>query len=351
MEFTDFRQQAKAGGVKPAYLLRRFGSAEAAKALQLLEQAPRPPAVEVLRESFLAPEQVTDALVSARSHPMWGEHKLIILGDIETLEANGQGKAREALVGYLRDPSPWVTLVMISGKDSKLGKNSSALTRRAAVVDPPQVAGAALAAWARRGLAEAQLEIEPGALEALLQTCRQEWTAIEKEMEKIIAAFPPGTRIGTEALEFVVEPRVEESVFSLLRLLAEGQTGAALEKLNSLLGSGRQERDRLMRLWYWLYRQTRELLGAAEAAARGLGPEAVEAIGVNPRAQAILRRQLKNFPKPALRDMLLALEQVDRQLKSSYTTWPKILLERYVIRLGQSQTRRYPKRPEAPAIR
>ena len=221
---------------------------------------------------------------------------MILLGDLETLEANSQGRIREALGGYLRDPSPWATLVMISGKGSKLGKGLSPLTRRTAVVNPPKVAGTALAAWVRRALAGAQLEIEPDALEILLQRCREEWTAVEKEMEKIIAAFPPGTRIGTEVLEFVVEPRMEESVFSLLRLLAEGQTGAALEKLNTLLRSERQERDRLLHLWYWLYRQTRELLGTAEAAAQGLGPDTVEAVGINPRAQAILRRQLKNFP-------------------------------------------------------
>jgi len=351
MEFAEFRKQAKAGRLEPAYLLRHFGSAEAEKVLQLLQQAPRPPAVEVLRESFLAPDQVVDALVSARSHPMWGEHKLITLGAMETLEAKGQEKALEALVRYLRDPSPWATLVMISAKDSGPDKGLSPLARRAAVVEPPQVTRASLAAWVRRGLSEAQLDIEPEALDSLLERCQGEWTAIEKEMEKIIAAFAPGTRIGADALDFVVEPRVEESVFTLLRLLAEGETGQALEKLNALLSSGRQERDGMISLTYWLYRQTRELLGMAAITARGLGPEAVAAIGISPRAQGILRRQMKSFSPSVLREMLPVLEQVDRQLKSSYTSQPKILLERYVIRLGRSQSRRERERPGAPAAR
>ena len=73
------------------------------------------------------------------------------------------------------------------------------------------------------------LVIAPQALQMLLQVCREDWTTIENELNKIVAAFPPGSVVGVEALQFVVEPRWEESVFSLLRLLAAGQTGETLE--------------------------------------------------------------------------------------------------------------------------
>ena len=112
-----------------------------------------------------------------------------------------------------------------SGKDSRAGGVPASLSRRAAVVNPPKVSSSGLAAWVRRLLADARLEMEPDAVALLLRVCKDDLAAIEQEMDKVLSAFAPGSVIDARALEFLVEPRLEESIFNLLRALGEGQPG------------------------------------------------------------------------------------------------------------------------------
>ena len=71
-----------------------------------------------------------------------------------------------------------------------------------------------------------------------------------------------------------------------------------------------------------------------------MDPKLIELIGVNPKAQKVIQFQSTKFSKSLLRKMLQTLEQVDRQLKSSYTAFPYLLLETYVIGLSQARSRR-----------
>jgi len=335
MEYPEFKQQVQSGLFRPAYLLTGFGPAEVRKAQELFEKA-KPGTV---RERWTAPDSVAEVLVSARSLPMWGEHKLIVIDQADRLSEKGRSNLLGGLVAYLGDPTAWATLVFLCEK-SPPPAGLKPLTACVAVVTPPRISVSSLSGWVRRTLAGAGIEIESEALDLLLQICREDWVAIEQELEKVAAAFPPGSRVGAEQLQFLVETKQEESVFDLLRLIADGQTDAALNKLARLLGNARRPREEVLHLWYWLYRQARELTAMREIVRRGLGAEAMETVGLRPRAQGILRRQSEKFPKSRLRKMLEALEQVDRQLKSSYTALPRTLLERYIIGLRQAPPHR-----------
>ena len=342
MEFSDFKKQLATGKFLPAYILQGFSDAQLRKVLELMESAPAPDGAPVDRESYVAPEGVADALVSARSYPMWGERKLIALREIESLEVKAQERALIDLLAYLGETSSWATLLLVSGKSTPLAKGAKRLVQNAELVNAPRVQKGDLPGWVARKLAGADLELAPQAMQRLLEVCHDDWSALDRELEKVVVAFPAGTRIEASQLEFLVEATLEESVFDLLRLLAERRTGAVLDKLEQLQEHAPNRREQLMHLWYWLYRQTRELLATGEIESLELGSQAASEVGLNPKAQYILKRQLKGFSKSQLRGMLQQLEEIDRQLKSSYTLHSRLLLERYLIQHGLSGKDRTP---------
>lgn len=333
MEFAEFRKSLESGQIRPAYLLNGFNASAVDKALQLLEKALESSASMVAREKFDG-EGVVQLLVSAQSYPMWGEHKLLIVEQGETLFGKQARGRLEPLLNYLVEPSSWATVCLISGEQLR----ASALKKvqeRFEIVVPPQLKGSALQAWAQRLVQQAEMEIEPFALQMLLEVCQGDWAAVERELDKVISSYPPGTRIGADQLGALVEPIVEQSVFDLLRKLVDGNTEEALEKYDRMRRYSRQGRGLEIQVWYWLHRQVRELLLAKSAGPKGLDAESARRLGLRPQAAGVLTRQAKRFSKSLLRQMLDTLEQVDRQLKSSYTTQPEVLLERYIVQFGK----------------
>jgi DNA polymerase III delta subunit len=293
----------------------------------------------VVREKFFAAEALSDALVSMRSLPMWGEHKLVVLLGSETLAAKDREKPLAELIAYLKHPSDWVTLVLISEPGAH-AKFLQKLGDGIVPVGPPTVQASDLRGSARRRLEAAGLQIHPEAMDLLIRTCHEDWSAMEMEIDKILSAFPSGSIVGPTQLQFLVAPEVEENVFDVLRLMAEGRIGDALERLNRLLCMARNPKSEMILIWSFFYKQVRDWVAMRESVRRKAGQEEMQIAGVNPKARWILEKQSSTFSNSNLRNMLDRLERVDRQLKSGYTASPSVLLETYMIGLHRVRSRR-----------
>jgi DNA polymerase-3 subunit delta len=340
MEFAEFKKQVQAGQMEPAYVLTGFQPAEVRRALEMMEAVPPKPSLMIIRESYPAVDGLGPALISARSHPMWGEHKLIVLEEAEKLSEKSQKAMRNALQSYLDGPCEWATLVLIFNPPPGRRGARQALPEKAAPVAAPQLTGQALSGWVRRKLQESGLEMSGPALQHLLEVCKGDLGALEQELNKVLVAFPPGTVIGREQLEFLVETLAEESIFDFLGKVADGKVAQSLEKMEHMFQLSKRPREQVIQIWYRLHQQARDLLAVQLMQEQKGGADLASALGVNPRAVPVLRRQLGKFSKPLLRQMLESMEEVDRQMKSSYTSQPRLLLERYIISLGQALSRR-----------
>lgn len=337
MDYSEFKNEIKSGKRRPVYLFAGLSSAVADQALELIEKAEPASASMVLREKFLATEALSDALVSMRSLPMWGEHKLVVLYGLESLDA--EGRLSGELIAYLKRPSDWATLVLMA----EAGEQSKFLKRFGSdlpVVKPPEIDSSNLRGWARRKLEAAGLQVQSEALELLIRICHEDWTALDMESDKIISAFPSGSIVGPMQLQFLVAPEVEENIFDTLRLLAEGQLGEALERLTHRLRMARNPKSETILLWSFFYKQVRDWVAIQEIVRRKSGENEMKTAGVNPKAKWILSKQAAAFSKSNLRNMLGQLELVDRQLKSGYTALSSMLLETYMIGLHQARSRR-----------
>jgi DNA polymerase III subunit delta len=327
MDFSEFKKETQGGRLRPAYLFSGIREMELGKMVALLEKAPVGGATGVIREEYQAAENLVEAFVSASSRPMWGEHKVLLVLQADRLALKSMEKMLNRLKDQLKNPSEWVTWVLWEEKASSLGRSLKGCIEP---VTAPKVNARQLAGWVRQQLKEAGIEIEPDAVDFMLAMCHEDWMALEREMEKVLSAFSRGKIITRQDLSFLVAAETTQSIFDLLPLVADGKTGAALEKMNQMLHQSRQPREEVMHLWYWFYRQARELLIARQVVEEKRDwSEAVEA-GLRPKAKGILTRQAKKYCKSDIHKQLQALYQVDRQLKSSYTLRSSLLLERYL---------------------
>jgi DNA polymerase III delta subunit len=339
MDYSEFKSEIESGKRRPAYLFSGLSSVAVDQALDSIEEAKPASATMVVREKFFAAEGLSEALISMRSLPMWGEHKLIILLGAESLAGEEMERPLTELLAYLNRPSDWATVVLISEAGVPV-KFAPKLGPGVVSVGPPTGEASDLRSWARRRLEAAGLRIHPEAMELLIRTCHEDWTALEMELEKILAAFPSGSIVGPTQLQFLVAPEVEENIFDLLRLLVDGQIGEALERLTHRLRLSRNARSEMIAFWSFLYKQVRDWAAMKEIVRRESGAEEMQMAGLSPKARWILEKQSASFSKSNLRNMLRRLEQVDRQLKSGYTALPSVLLETYMIGLHQIRSRR-----------
>ncbi len=339
MDYSEFKSEIKNGNRRSAYLFTELSSAVADQALDSIEETQPASASMVVREKFFAAEGISEALISMRSLPMWGEHKLVVLLGAESLAGEELERPLAELVSYLNHPSDWVTLVMIS-ETGIPAKFVQKLGSGVVTVRPPTVEASNLRSWALRKLEAAGLRIHPEAMDLLIRTCGEDWTALDMELDKILAAFSSGSTVGPTQLQFLVAPEVEENIFNLLRLLADGQIGEALERFEHRIRMSRSPKSEPIALWSFFYKQVRDWAAMQEIVRRKSGAEEMQMAGLSPKARWILEKQSASFSKSNLRNMLERLERVDRQLKSGYTSSPSVLLETYMIGLHQVRSRR-----------
>jgi DNA polymerase-3 subunit delta len=151
-------------------------------------------------QSFHAFESdLAEVLGAARTLPLFGARRVVILRDVEKLRAS---EGRKDLLGeYLESPAPESVLVVTTEDEEKakaLGKRHG---ERWTVVAfrPPQ--GAALAAAVREEAARLGCSIDDAAIAALVEGTGEDRARVFNELEKLRSAVGPGGAVDVAAVE------------------------------------------------------------------------------------------------------------------------------------------------------
>jgi DNA polymerase-3 subunit delta len=274
----------------------------------------------------------TAILNAARTLPMMGKTRLVVVRDVEALAADGLG----ALVPYLADPAPSTVLVLIAHKvDGRLKFFQAA--KKAGfhhVLEAPRQLAPWLVAEAKRR--DAQLL--PDAARRLVEVAGKDLGRLASALDSL-SLYAGERAIGPDDVDSLIADTSERNVFELCDAVSEGNRRRALVAVAKLM----EQKESSVGVAIMLARHFRQVFLARELTERREG-DLARALGVPPFAVDKLVAHGKRVSAQALPRAYRMLARADRDLKGSAKSalGERIILERLVSGLADLSSAKRP---------
>lgn len=351
---AQFHARLKRNEIAPAYLFLGSEAYERLRAREALLSAVLGDDRESgLARHDLAETPLAEVIDDARALSLFASRRVIVATNAEAVlprgkaaeedeEGDGGGMAApggaDALAQYMRDPSPGVVLVFEAARWQFEGEEKKKLERvrkfYAAVPDvvelKPHTAEEARLE-ARAMVRRAGIQMEPSAIELLVDSLGANLARIATEVEKL-ALFAPNRAITVDEISALVPDARATTIFALVAALGRRDRARALEHLDTLSKEG----EYLPLALAFLSTQFRLALAAKEAGLRG--PSQVQAhfsrTGVpmwSSRAEQVWQT-VSRFSKEQLMRAMKLIYEADKGLRSARPD-DRVVMEDFVLRL------------------
>ena len=253
-----------------------------------------------------------------------GQHRVLIVKRAKRLV---EGSQAEALVGYLKDPSPQTVLVMeLESSPDGRRKAWKEIEKQVVVVqcDPPK--DWEVEEWVAGQARIRKLPLDADAVRYLAKEFGSDLRRQLGELEKI-SLYAGGEKLDGQELASLLGRGKAQSIFKFTDAVASRQVAVALKQLGRLLDEG----EPALRILALLDRVLGQLLLAKEfGAGRGRSSQLMKVLRVPPRAADNIALWSDRYRERDLLDAIEGLARCDRQLKSSGTP-SRLILEGFVL--------------------
>jgi len=232
----DLTQALKKGQIEPVYLL--FGPET-----YLRDQAARLIADEAMRGTLLrefndstfnlTSDDARDAIAAAEQLPMMSPRRIVRIKSLGKLK----DVAEEVLLNYVNRPVETSVVIFITEDIDKRKKLAKLLLAGAAFEFQPLKLNE-LQAWIRSYLKDQTAEIEPQALQRILETVSSDLHTVANELNKLVAAALPSGRITKDLVDSLVGRSREHMNWELSDHILSRNRKGALKTLKDLLDDG-----------------------------------------------------------------------------------------------------------------
>lgn len=274
-----------------------------------------------------------DTLLDAvETLPLMVQEKCVLLDDLDT-KALPAGEL-DKLLEILADVPPSCTLV-VTGKPGVFDAKSAAgkkiikvCAEHGSAAELGARGAAGLASFVRSAAKKRGCELPNELAKYILQTCETDMHVLDGEVAKI-CAYAGGGEITREQVDAVVIPRTEARVFDLSKAILAGNPQRAMELLRDLF----YLREQPVAIVSVLAMSYVDLYRARVGKDSGRTvDDIVGMFGYKGREFRVRNAYSTRLPMPVLREMIAALLDCDRRMKSTGAD-SRVLLEQTVIRL------------------
>ncbi|MEW5974635.1 MAG: DNA polymerase III subunit delta [Acidobacteriota bacterium] len=270
---------------------------------------------------------VEDVLHIANCLPMFTSHQAIVVKGVMKLRE----KAGQGLKDYFANPSPFSTLIFLGGaldRDDKRKKIFEILEAGSQLLEMRALTDRKLREWVEDRCRSQGVEIDPEAVEFLIEWHGTELGTLSNEIEKLILFVAPEKRIARPAAEEGAGFARGHGTEEFIQALADKDERAALQRVSCVLA----DRDTATLNLWMIGQQIRQLLMVQELGSKMDPKELGRQLGLNyyfavyepyearKRIRARLnelKQQARQFAKVRLARALCGLAELDHRIKSS----------------------------------
>jgi len=262
---------------------------------------------------------IADLINEAISAPFFGERRLVFAQHPYFLTGEKTKNVIEQnvdlLIKYIQDPTPSTILVIFASYD-KLDarkKITKQLKKLATVVDAGQMEGPVLNRTIKADLNKAGYEIEPAALELLINKTKGNYSLITNQLDKLKLYSLQTKKIDQTAVNELVPQSLEDNVFDLTTQILNKNIYKAEELYNQFL---LQKIDPIL-LVAIIISQLRLLIQIQILSEKGLSEGTIaKNLRLNPYRVKYSYRQAKSLNRKRLQVMYSDCVNLDYQIKS-----------------------------------
>jgi DNA polymerase-3 subunit delta len=336
--------EAQTGRLRPVYLI----AGEERYFRQLVLRAMRdavvgPGGASLNEDQFVAGEvDARTVLAAARTLPMFGPRRLVVVRDLERWEAKadddegseGRSEAKgvvhkplDQLAEYAAAPSDRTTLLLLADKLDNRRRLVNLARKDGFLVVCASLPRALLAGWVRDRAREHGHSMSARAADLLAELVGSDLCALGDAIERVELFVGKQAELSEEAVLTCVANLQPATVWDLVGAVGRRDAGAALAALERVFEPGGG--PRLVGLLCW---STRQLIRFASARRAGLSADdAARQAGVPPFKVRELSDQLRHLPLERAERWLETLAQVDLDVKGGSRLPQKAVLETALI--------------------
>lgn len=255
----------------------------------------------------------------------------------ETSQASSEKSHVELLEKYLEQASAGdqqSLLIFLTRGVDRRKKLFKVIDKYGTVLECSPLKGQALASWIRSKVSKLGKKIDSRALEKILLAGNHDLHFLSNELSKYAAYLGPDEEMITaEVVESLFSGDIQGDVFKLSDAMAEGDITSAHNILNLLF----RRREKPLLIFFMLVRHYRLLLQAHSLMKDGLPQqEFASSLEVHPFVAGKLREQAVLYSGYVLEEVLIALQDADRNIKTGRIE-PERALELTLSRIGHIQ--------------
>ncbi len=333
---SDFFSSLKKSDPLPVYLFHGEDSRLIGKALEAVVKKVDLGDLSDFNSDFFHGKESDpgSVIAAARTLPMMADRRLVVVKRVD----EWKGKAREALLDYLLDPSPTTVLAMSAEGLSLRGASAKkedkdlekAVNKTGQAVRFARPSRARLPAVIREMFAERGKRIGGEAVDLLIDLAGDETRGLEHQVDKVAIFVGEKDAVSRQDVLEAVADVKEANVFEFTDAIGAHDLEGALRSYRRMRDQGQEP----LMILAMLARHFRNLWRIGELAEEGESPVAIaKRLKMN---EWVVKKsympQLPNFPLTGTGGVMKALADLDIQLKSTRTD-REVVFERTVIRL------------------
>ena len=324
---TKLAGQVDADGILPMYLVGGEDALAVREAVGVLEERALAggSADFCLERNDLAETDAETLLDAARTRPMWGDRKVIVVRCTKPLDKS----ATEPFIKYLESPCEWATVILVTQKvDQRLGLVKS-LKKQKGFVEMGVPRARELPDLLVGRAKDGGIRLDRDAAHLLVDTVGVDLMTLTTTLQTLAAYVGESGHIRRSDVESCVARTREEVVWELTDALGEGNRTKALVTLYGMLEKGESP----IGVVAMVAMHFRRVWMAKCFLEEGVAPDALAGrVGVHPFVGRKLMSQSQRFSHPQLQRYIKRFLDTDRGLKSSRLD-SRLLVERLILSL------------------
>jgi DNA polymerase-3 subunit delta len=332
----DIIKRAAASNLPPLLLVVGEEAHSRDRVVQVLREAVLADGMAAMNEDvFVAGEAGVDSvLTAARTLPMFGKRRFVLVKHLERWETAKQGDSDpfERLLDYAKAPSPSTLLLLVAIKLDGRRRLVTEGKKRDFLVNCAPLPRAALPKWVEQRVRDRGATISHSVAELIVEVTGTELPALADAVERLVLYVGPGKEIDERAVDTNLTKLSTATVWELVGAVGRRDLGAALRAVDAVF----DPQDRGLPLLGVLAWSTRQLVRFEAAIRSGCNAtEAAQRAGAPPFKARELAEQTKLLSRTELERWLETLARVDLALKGGSKRPPKAIIEQAVITLAR----------------
>lgn len=277
---------------------------------------------------------LSEAVNDAMSIPFFGERRLVFINRPYFLTGENKRVPFEqdidSLVKYLQQPEETTTLVIMApyGKLDERKKVTKVLKKQAVLIDVNPLQENEVRSYLNNELMQAGYQMQPGALQSLLERTEAKLSLIMAELPKLFLLAQDDKLITQAQVERMVSRSLEQNVFGLVEFVLQKRLQDALTLYHDLL----LQKEEPLKINAILLGQFRLLLQTAVLKQSNYDQGSIaSSLKVHPYRVSLALKKLRYFRVRDLKRAYLGLVGIEEQLKSTNQD-PELLFQLFLLK-------------------